>query len=103
MRLTSWVENLKRHFGELISPANQHRRRPPKHLARAIDRLEDRTLLSAVSWDGEAGDFEWNNPLNWSGDNTTLPGVGDDVTIGNLGTATITVSGDAVDIRSLQT
>lgn len=41
-----------------------------------------------VSWDGEAGDFNWNNALNWSGDR--LPGAGDAVVI-DLGTNDFTV------------
>ncbi|MBT3724388.1 MAG: filamentous hemagglutinin N-terminal domain-containing protein, partial [Gammaproteobacteria bacterium] len=30
-----------------------------------------------VFWDGDAGDFLWSNPLNWSGD--ALPGLNDNV------------------------
>ena len=41
--------------------------------------METRTLLSAVSWTGGAGDNNWDTPGNWSTD--TVPGSGDDVTI----------------------
>jgi hypothetical protein len=32
-------------------------------------------------WDGEAGDGEWNNPLNWS--DNIIPATGDDVVLDN--------------------
>jgi hypothetical protein len=41
--------------------------------------MEERALLSAVSWTGNAGDNNWDTPGNWSG--SDLPGSGDDVTI----------------------
>jgi fibronectin-binding autotransporter adhesin len=41
--------------------------------------MEARTLLSNVSWTGNAHDNNWDTPGNWSTD--SLPGMGDDVTI----------------------
>src|SRR5271168_3103610 len=42
--------------------------------------MEERTLLSAVSWTGAAGDNNWDTPANWSS-SPDLPGAADDVTI----------------------
>ena len=42
-------------------------------------------------WDGEGGDYSWQNPLNWSGD--TLPGPSDRVMIDAFGDQTITSTG----------
>jgi hypothetical protein len=44
-----------------------------------LEWMEPRTLLSAVSWTGVAGDNNWDTPGNWSTD--SVPGSGDDVTI----------------------
>ena len=44
-----------------------------------LEWMEPRTLLSAVSWTGSAGDDNWDTPGNWSTD--SVPGSGDDVTI----------------------
>lgn len=52
-----------------------------------LDCLEGRTLLSAVSWTGAAGDNLWGTPLNWSGG--TVPGAGDDVTVDVASSPTI--------------
>ena len=41
--------------------------------------MEERTLLSNVSWTGNAHDNNWDTPGNWNTD--SLPGMGDDVTI----------------------
>lgn len=61
--------------------------------------LEDRTLLSIVSWDGGGGNFDWHNALNWSND--SLPGVSDDVLIGSaFNGITISSASDAT-IRSV--
>ena len=46
----------------------------------ACERLEDRLLLTTVTWDGDAGDGDWHNAVNWDGD--VLPGLSDDVRIG---------------------
>jgi IPT/TIG domain-containing protein len=44
-----------------------------------LETLEPRTLLSAVTWTGGAGDNNWDTPANWSTD--SVPGSADDVTI----------------------
>ena len=44
-----------------------------------LEWMEERTLLSNVSWTGNAHDNNWDTPGNWSTD--SLPGMGDDVTI----------------------
>jgi autotransporter-associated beta strand protein len=44
-----------------------------------LEWMESRTLLSAVTWTGGAGDNNWDTPANWSTD--SVPGSGDDVTI----------------------
>ena len=41
--------------------------------------MEERTLLSSVSWTGNAHDNNWDTPGNWN--TNSLPGSGDDVTI----------------------
>ena len=41
--------------------------------------MEERRLLSSVSWTGGAGDNNWDTANNWSGN--AVPGSGDDVTI----------------------
>src|SRR5262245_7238986 len=64
-----------------------------------IEQLEDRTLLSAVAWDGGAGDGLWTSADNWSGD--SVPGANDDVTIDVAGDATITVRGVPAQVQSL--
>ncbi|MEQ9408902.1 MAG: CARDB domain-containing protein, partial [Fuerstiella sp.] len=86
MSLTQFLRKLTRPFG--TEP--QRRRRSDRLVydsrrtqisptAASLETLEDRTLLAAVVWDGDAGDFQWTNPLNWDGD--VLPGTADDVTI----------------------
>ncbi|MFI5455458.1 MAG: MBG domain-containing protein, partial [Isosphaerales bacterium] len=54
--------------------------------------MEQRTVLSAVSWTGGGGNFDWDIPQNWSSD--ALPGPGDDVTI-DLGANDFTVTHSA--------
>ena len=45
-----------------------------------LEWLEERTLLSLVTWTGTASDNNWDTPANWSS-NPDLPGPADDVTI----------------------
>jgi hypothetical protein len=66
----------------------------------AVEVLEDRTLLSTIVWDGGGGDFNWNNPLNWSTD--TLPTAEDDVEIStDFAGITIVHTSDTTNINSL--
>jgi len=63
-----------------------------------LETLEPRTLLSAVTWTGGAGDNNWDTPANWSTD--SVPGSADDVTI-NIA-ADVVHSNDVTDsIHSL--
>ncbi len=72
--------------------------RKPRKLLTEI--LEERQLLTAVSWDGGGGDLLWSNPLNWS--NNQLPGPDDDVTINAAGDVTIAYDGvGSLSLKSL--
>src|SRR5262245_59701145 len=62
--------------------------------------LEDRLVLSTVSWDGGGGNFDWNNALNWSTD--ALPGVADDVVINAATASPITHALGTTSVHSLQ-
>src|SRR5262249_42874114 len=53
---------------------NRSTRRQPR-----IEWMEPRTMLSAVSWTGGAGDNNWDSTANW--DTNAVPGASDDVTI----------------------
>ena len=65
-----------------------------------VELMESRTLLSAVTWTGDAGDDNWDTPDNWS--TQSVPGADDDVTIDT--TATVVHSADVTDtIDSLTT
>jgi hypothetical protein len=44
-----------------------------------IEAMEPRTLLSAVSWTGAAGDNNWDTAANWN--TNSVPGTGADVSI----------------------
>jgi hypothetical protein len=61
-----------------------------------LEYLEDRTLLSMVTWIGGSGD--WNTASNWSGG--ALPGNSDDVIINTSG-ITVTHSSGSHSINSL--
>ncbi|HET6429779.1 MAG TPA: hypothetical protein VFJ30_15290 [Phycisphaerae bacterium] len=60
----------------------------------AIERLEDRLLLSTVTWIGGAG--AWSNPLNWSG--SALPGANDTAVVNNGATVTVDQTVDVLDL-----
>src|SRR5262245_19357229 len=66
-----------------------------------IERLEDRLVMSLISWDGGGGDADWNNRFNW--DTDVLPGAADDVSIGTGSpeAATISLTTGSVTINSL--
>ena len=55
--------------------------------------MEPRTLLSAVTWTGDAGDDNWDTPANWS--SNSVPGAAADVTIDT--TATVVHSAGVAD------
>ncbi len=73
------------------------RRTRRRHLR--CELLETRNLLAAISWDGGAGTFNWNDAANWSND--VQPGASDDVTINIAGDVTIVHSSGSVDIHSV--
>jgi hypothetical protein len=61
--------------------------------------LESRVVPATITWDGGAGTFNWQDPLNW--DSNSLPTASDDAVIGDLtGAPTISV-GASVSINSL--
>src|SRR5262245_39912112 len=65
-----------------------------------LEQLEDRTLLTTVSWDGGAGTLRWDDAQNWSTD--ALPGTADDAVIGAAFSGlTITHDTGDVSIHSL--
>ena len=52
-----------------------------------LEPLEQRCVLSAISWDGGGDGTNWHDSNNWSGD--IIPTASDDVTIDVAGTPTI--------------
>ncbi|MCA9262275.1 MAG: hypothetical protein KDA60_00440 [Planctomycetales bacterium] len=63
---------------------------------RRLEWLEDRLMLARRSWDGDAGNQNWHDPLNWEQDQ--LPTTGDDVVIWT--TEAVEISAD-VTVNSL--
>src|SRR5262245_13739429 len=59
----------------------------------ALEHLEERCLLSTVTWDGGGDGSNWNDPQNWNKPDAVihdvLPGAEDDVVIGMPGTVTV--------------
>lgn len=98
MLISSWLCALTSR--RPITASRRRTKRPfYSPIAAQIERLEDRTLLSTVTWDGGAGTLNWHHAANWSGD--VIPGLTDDAEIGAAyaGT-TITVSQD-VSVNSI--
>src|SRR5208337_1676905 len=77
---------------ELVRRRGDHRRHA------AIEVLERRLVMSAVSWTGGGNNFNWNNPANWS--TNTVPDASDDVTIDVANNPTIIYNGTST-IHSL--
>ena len=65
-----------------------------------LESLEDRTLLSNITWSGSGDGTSWNVAANWIGGQ--VPGAGDDVVIAAPNGTTIQLSGN-ISIRSLNT
>ncbi len=65
----------------------------------AIEFLESRRLLAAVSWTGLGDDTNWSDPNNWS--THALPSAGDDVTISAAANPGVVYSA-AAGTRSIQ-
>src|SRR5689334_9082190 len=72
-----------------------------KSLAIFMEPLEQRALLAAVSWTGQAGDNLWTTAGNWS--NGTVPTSADDVTISLAANPTILLDQSEQSVRSLNT
>ena len=64
-----------------------------------IEVLEQRLLLSLVSWDGGGDGTSWSDQFNWGGD--VLPGAADDVLIDLPGDITVTHGSGTTQINSL--
>ena len=71
-----------------------HRWRPLR-----IEHLEDRSLLTSVSWDGGGTTSNWTDRFNWVGD--TVPGTTDTAVIDQTGTFTVTLDAN-VSVAGLQ-
>jgi hypothetical protein len=72
--------------------------RPRRHALRPrLDALEERTLLSTVSWINPSGG-DWDTPSNWT--TGALPGPSDDVIINQPG-ITVTHNGGSDSVNSL--
>jgi hypothetical protein len=68
-----------------------------------IEALEQRQLLSAVTWTGGGSNSNWDNPQNWNPQ--AVPAAADDVVIDTASAAaTVAInSGDAESVKSLTT
>ena len=64
-----------------------------------IEHLEDRSLLTSVSWDGGGTTSNWTDRFNWVGD--TVPGTTDTAVIDQTGTFTVTLDAN-VSVAGLQ-
>lgn len=92
-RTRVWGSDLDYARTDFVSPVRT-RFRPSAawllaHRARwsTLETLENRQLLAAVSWDGEAGDNLWHSAANWS--TNTVPDAGDDVSLSVAGAPTV--------------
>ena len=88
---------LENYFSRRRSLKRTIRRRPGfrKTLA-STQYLEDRTLLSAVTWTGLGGDSNWSNGSNW--DTANAPGANDTVTIGAGASVNLDTNVDVQDL-----
>ena len=67
----------------------------------AVEALERRVLLAAVSWTGGGDGVNWTDPKNWS--TGALPGSADTVTINAAGNPTIMLASGSQSVSSLTT
>src|SRR5579863_8189581 len=85
----------------LLAPFNRRRKRNQRKRARrlprkpiaALQQLEERVMLSAVSWTGGGDGKNWSDPHNWS--SGAVPSASDDVTISLANSQTIVYSSAA--------
>jgi hypothetical protein len=102
MRYVSWLSDFAiRMTCRAHGLTCREKLRRTKVVVARVESLETRTLLSAVTWTGGAGTMNWNDPANWSTNDSSTPSAADDVSIGNLGTNPILIAGAAVNIHSL--
>src|SRR5262245_31335068 len=70
-----------------------------------LERLEDRAVPAAITWDGgpTGNGTNWLDAANWrdAGGNDVLPGAGDDVTVDATGSSPIVVLGGSTAVRSI--
>lgn len=82
MFITNWLQSL-------FNSTTRRERRPARRPARLTlpQPLEERLLLAAIVWDGEAGDNSWGTAENWfdqtNQQNNVLPTAIDDAVIGS--------------------
>ena len=84
MRGNSFVSRVRR----MANRRESCRSRKP-----SIERLEDRTLLATVTWDGGGVLNNWSDPLNW--DKDAIPGEADTAVIDLRDTFTVTLDVNA--------
>ena len=96
MVFSAWLSAVRKHFTS--RKQRQHVRRVPPS-PRWLERLEDRTLLTTISWANDSSG-SWNDPSNWS--SGVVPGSGEDVVIDRAaGDFTITVSFGTSEVHRL--
>ena len=82
-----------------IGARDHRRRRSQNRIGFLGEQLEDRTLLTTITWQNAAGG-DWNTGANWQGG--TVPGIGDDAVIPDFSPdITITYSSGTSEIQSL--
>src|SRR5262245_3979522 len=94
MSAQSWLRLREIRWLSALRQRSRRRHRP------LVERLEDRTVPAAVSWDGGAGTLNWNDAANW--DTNALPTATDDVVIDVPASAiTVTHGSGTTSIHSL--
>ncbi|MBI5758610.1 MAG: hypothetical protein HZA46_08840, partial [Planctomycetales bacterium] len=99
LSLRSWSRTQSRRTAASRRAATR-RERLALQIAAVVERLENRLLLSSVTWDGGGNGTNWSDPLNWDGN--VLPTSADDVTI-NFGSATVQHNTGTDTVNSLTT
>lgn len=105
VRFRNDVVGMRSHRRSSVGPLAGGMRRAAGRAATAgfagfAQRLEPRMLMAAIAWDGDAGDGNFSNPLNWEGD--VMPGSDDDAIIDpGAGPFIELKAGDSVSLKSL--
>ncbi|MGE3316321.1 MAG: beta strand repeat-containing protein, partial [Planctomycetaceae bacterium] len=87
---------LERLCGFSVPPA----RRQKLYRAFGIDQLEERLLLTTITWDGGGTTTNWSDAANWS--TNTVPTATDDVVFDGTSLKNVTVNGSNRTVQSLQ-